>query len=683
MGVESLERDSGYRGDIDGLRAIAVLAVVLYHAELPILSSGFIGVDIFFVISGFLIGGIILREVRNGTFSLGAFYARRVRRILPALLAVISFVALVGIALFSDAALKDFGTTAAATLIGVSNIKFAFRTDYFGPEAELDPLLMTWSLGVEEQFYLLFPLLLVWLARAGKRTLVAMVVAAMAISLLTWLWLSVERPQLGFFLLPSRAWELSAGVLLAALGASNVSPKPLWVAHVLALLGLIAILVAATAFSDDARSGLSAVPLAVIGTAALLVTQNSIVSRALLTWKPLRFVGLISYSWYLWHWPLICILRHVSAGEPTPEAMFVVIVISFALAAVSWLLIERTFRKRVHANARVLVRYASVLVAFLSVTVALRMTGGWSGRLSHEARAVEALIASGRGECLLNFGQTIQTLDCLPPIGSGMPTIALLGDSHAAALGPGLSELARRHGAQILHFTKSACKPMLVYGQVDVRFPRHSFQCGDFWRQAVARIRQDPSIELVVISGRWRVNGAESFATLNENPRVVPARQALREGLGALLDDLHDRHVLIVGDVAELDFDPARRDLIRSSAWGAALSNLSGTEGSISEHEVLSSRTSLERTRTANALVREVVSRYSNVGYLDLAGSLCTQNACRYRANGRLLYFDTHHLSVYGSAMVWKGARHSFGANQQFFDLSPWVAPQTRSIGSR
>ena len=204
-----------YRADIDGLRAIAVTSVVLFHAHLFPFASGYVGVDIFFVISGYLIGGIILRDVSARRFSFATFYARRARRILPALITVVLACCLAGWFLLSPNQFRDVGATAASALLGVSNIGYFKFRDYFAPDARLHPLLMTWSLGVEEQFYLCFPFLVFGIGRWAPRKTLAVLATVVLVSFFAALWCTYTYPAAAFYLLPFRAWELGAGVILA------------------------------------------------------------------------------------------------------------------------------------------------------------------------------------------------------------------------------------------------------------------------------------------------------------------------------------------------------------------------------------------------------------------------------------------------------------------------------------
>ena len=288
---------AAYRADIDGLRAIAVLSVVAYHVGLPPFSGGFVGVDIFFVISGYLIGGIVEREMRAGIFSFAGFYARRARRLLPALAGVLLFSYGAAALLLAPSETIDYAKSAIATIFAASNILFWKGGGYFSPAAELNPLLMTWSLGVEEQFYIFFPIVLALLLRLrGQRVFVGLAVLSAA-SLALSVWAVRHAPTGAFYLLPARAWELGAGILLV-LKPPRVGPA---LADGLGIAGLALLLV--PIFGYDAHTsfpGLTAVP-PVLGTVLLIAVPQSRINRFVLSAPPLVLLGLISYSWYLWH----------------------------------------------------------------------------------------------------------------------------------------------------------------------------------------------------------------------------------------------------------------------------------------------------------------------------------------------------------------------------------------------
>lgn len=335
-----------YRRELDGLRAVAVVPVILYHLGVPGVAGGFVGVDVFFVLSGFFITRQIAYDLDLGAFSLLAFYDRRIRRLFPALVAMLLCSTVLAFLLLLPHDLERFGSTLAAAALSVSNVQLWRMADYFAPAAETLPLLHTWSLAVEEQFYIAFPLLMAAIWRLGSRRCIAIVAAITALSLALSIWGVWTRPAASFYLLPTRAWELSLGSLLA-LGAVP-PPRNEDVRRLAATVGLLAILAAVVTFSARTPTpGLSAL-LPCLGCALVVWSGEgreastcapSTVMRspvmALLCAPPVVFTGLVSYSLYLWHWPIIVFVRQVTIGHLSAWAVAGILVLTFAAATLS------------------------------------------------------------------------------------------------------------------------------------------------------------------------------------------------------------------------------------------------------------------------------------------------------------------------------------------------------------
>jgi peptidoglycan/LPS O-acetylase OafA/YrhL len=331
-----------YRREIDGLRAIAVIPVILFHAGFQTFGGGFIGVDVFFVISGYLITSIILAERAAGTFSLAKFWERRARRILPALYAVILFCIPTAWLLMLPDDLENFGQSMVATTLFSNNVLLWLTSGYFGLANEFKPLLHTWSLGVEEQFYLLFPLILLLSWRLGPRWPVSVATTLLFASLAAAQW--APDPIAKFFLLPTRAWELLIGVLLALSGWQDFN---LPVRQAGSCLGLLLLVYAALAFDQTTPfPGIHAlVPVSGTALIILFAMPDTWVGK-LLASKILVGIGLISYSLYLWHQPLLSFLRISSLDEPSVYQITLAIAATFLLAMISWRFVERPFRNK-------------------------------------------------------------------------------------------------------------------------------------------------------------------------------------------------------------------------------------------------------------------------------------------------------------------------------------------------
>lgn len=335
-----------YRAEIDGLRAIALIPVVLFHAGFEWFSGGYVGVDVFFVISGYLITSIILHEKESGNFSFAHFYERRARRILPALFFIMLVCIPFAWLLLLPHELIDFGKSLMATALFSSNILFWLESDYFAADAELIPLIHTWSLAIEEQFYLFFPLIMIFFWALGKRRLfwILSIIAIVSFALSEWGWR--HFPEANFYLLPSRAWELMIGALIAFYLSQNKQAKG-YIGELGSIVGLSLILLAVF-FLDKTHPFPSLYALSpVIGTAlVILFTHRETLVYRLLSGKALIFIGLISYSAYLWHQPLFVFTRLYLIEEPEPWLMGLLSILAIVLAYFSWRFIEAPFRDK-------------------------------------------------------------------------------------------------------------------------------------------------------------------------------------------------------------------------------------------------------------------------------------------------------------------------------------------------
>ena len=337
-------RKMTYRFDIDGLRAVAVLLVLLFHLAPSQITGGFVGVDVFFVISGYLMTRVIADEHRDGAFTFAGFYARRCRRILPALLVMLSFVLATGYVMLAPDEYRRLGNSAIAASLSFANLYFYRNDGYFFDAAELEPLLHTWSLGVEEQFYLIWPALLVaasWLFRRGRGSIAIAVAACTIIGFAVSVW-AVSADQKGaFYLLHARIWELAVRRVDRVLALARAIS-----ARFLSLVGLI--LIAAPALMLTRPSpfpGINALAPVIGGMLIIAASPTSLANR-LLTLAPLRFIGKVSYSLYLWHWPIITFWKRYNNAQPDMIEGSCIAAMSLLVAWLSWKFIEQPFRRK-------------------------------------------------------------------------------------------------------------------------------------------------------------------------------------------------------------------------------------------------------------------------------------------------------------------------------------------------
>lgn len=463
-----------YRREIDGLRALAVIPVVLFHAGFTAFQGGFVGVDVFFVISGYLITSIVLEENRRGTFTLRAFYIRRARRILPALLVVLACSGPAAWFLLLPSDTRDFAESVLAALFFVSNVLFWLESGYFDTASTLKPLLNTWSLGVEGQFYLLFPLFaLLVLRKRGERGLWLGALAGFALSLGAAQWLTSSSPAAAFYLLPTRAWELLLGVLVALVLDRWPAPFGARLAGLLALLGIGAILLAV--FAYDATVPFPGLPalLPTLGAALVILgARSGTLAQAILGNRLLVGIGLISYSLYLWHYPLFVFHRWTTIdGGASIAERWGLIALATILSLLTWVLVERPFRRpAVSWISRLRNRgfYAAMLlfVGAFGIYMQVQPAAHTRMRLSYPENVVwrslgERIRAEGpvcdRGQLL--DGLTV-TAGCVFGDPQATRTIVLLGDSHSEALSLALDGALRVEGLRGVYLQTVGCEPL-------------------------------------------------------------------------------------------------------------------------------------------------------------------------------------------------------------------------------
>lgn len=455
----------GYRRDIDGLRAIAVLPVILFHGGFSAFGGGFLGVDVFFVISGYLIAGILLRDLAAGRFSILGFYERRARRILPALFVVLLASLALALAWMPPLAFRDFGQSLVATGLFASNVLFWLEAGYFDGAAEAKPLLHSWSLAVEEQYYLLFPLALAALWRFGRAGTLAALGAVALASLIAAAWATRHWPDAAFYLTPFRLWELLAGALLALwLHARPAGPGNGWVAGA----GLLAI--AGSMLGFDSTTPLPAL-LPVAGTVAVIACAGpGTLAGRLLGSAPLVGIGLISYSAYLWHQPLFAFARIRSLYDPSPALMLGLVALTLALAWATWAWIEQPFRHRGKAPPRALPRRAPLLGAAVAGLALAIIAGGWGhltdGRAklwlaaqSPDQRALEQAILQAEVDHRAGADHPIDHGDCIFSDRALTPAFADRLRRCRAAHGPGLLILGDSHGIDTFQMAALSAGP--------------------------------------------------------------------------------------------------------------------------------------------------------------------------------------------------------------------------------
>ncbi len=518
-----------YRHDIDGLRALAVTLVVVFHAVPVLASGGYLGVDVFFVISGFLITSILLRDLESGSFSLIDFWERRIRRIMPALVVMVFACLLVGTLLMLPKDLAELGECSLFQSIFLANVYFWRDTGYFATASELKPLLHTWSLAVEEQFYVFFPSLLFLISKKGNRLKHAVFWVLFFGSFATCIFASTRYPSANFFLLPTRTWELLAGSILALnpkVGASG-SERLGWLRTTIAASGLAMIVVPGFAYDADTIFPGFATVLPVLGTVCLLATGkiDNPVSR-LLSWKPIAFVGLISYSWYLWHWPLLAFPRYLLGDNFTLPARLAAVAVSIVFAILSWKYVETPFRSKtiLSTTLRSYGAGACAIIGLLIVSIAIEQNAGFPARYSDEDLQFlsQLEVHSGVDAATLDDIQN----DRVPVLGSSntTPLFILWGDSHAKMLEISLEKMGKQHGWSFHTVAKDGYAGQIV----------SSKQGAINRNKEILRFIQRTDCKHVLFVSRW----SWSFRPLTENRLSSEQSKQIKLALPALVNQL-------------------------------------------------------------------------------------------------------------------------------------------------
>jgi peptidoglycan/LPS O-acetylase OafA/YrhL len=449
-----------YRPDIDGLRAIAVMLVVNFHAFPEAMPGGFIGVDIFFVISGFLITGIIARELEQKSFSLLGFYNRRIRRIFPALIVVLCATLVLGWLWTLPSAYTQLSSDVFASAAFLSNIALLLQSGYFDVESARKPLLHLWSLGIEEQFYLLWPLILMLATRLRLGILAVAAVIAVASFALN-VALIGSDPVATFYLPFTRAWELLAGAALAC-GWSRIDPTSR-ASNLRAFVGLL--LIATAVILLDTKSAFPGwwALLPVTGGALLLSAPAAWICRTLLTSRPLVWIGLISYPLYLWHWPLLVFFGIIKFSPLTLLERELIVGLSFVLSWLTYWFVEKPFRFSRPGPLKIAALCTGMLLVAAAGGVIVEGRG-FDFRLPPEIRAMANVWTQSAHwrvhQCLLDLSHEMSFADsCVDR--DRRPLILVWGDSTAGALLPGLRQAQESRGFGIAQFTSSSCVPAL------------------------------------------------------------------------------------------------------------------------------------------------------------------------------------------------------------------------------
>jgi peptidoglycan/LPS O-acetylase OafA/YrhL len=625
-----------YRVDIDGLRAVAVLSVLAYHVNILHQRGGFVGVDVFFVISGYLISSIIFAEIAAKRFSVIGFYERRIRRIFPALFAVLILFSVVAIVYLLPGELVSFGKTMLAAIGSCSNIYFWTQSGYF-ESRNSNPLLHTWSLAVEEQFYILFPLMLVIVRRFFPSRLKLAVVLLFMTSLLGCIITVAYSQNTAFYMPYTRAWELLMGTILSL----GMFPrlKTAWLRNSATLAGIAMIAYPCFFYTNHTQfPGLTALPPC-IGAALIIGAGESGSSwiGSVLSWRPVAFVGLISYSLYLVHWPVVILHQigllsfSMSAGvqqhvarviSPDRLGQLIEVALSFALAVLSWRFVELPFRKgRLRLRGRALFAMAGLLVLLgCGISLTLVASGGFPGRFSSEALRYASYLdrkedqdAPRVGNCFVESTQRFEDFNkegCLREE-PGRKNYLVLGDSHASVLWPALVDSLP--DVHVMLVSASACPPTLN--------SKGTGLCRQLMNYVFESYLPTHMVDEVLLQARWEPMDAAAIGNT-----VIWARA-------------HNIRLTVIGPVPEYDA-PLPRLLAYSIEWN--------------EPELVSQRR-LTNIESIDAQFQAAASTRWHIKYISLYQTICDGEYCDPFADSALkipLMSDSNHLNRPGAIYV-------------------------------
>lgn len=643
-----------YRPDIDGLRAVAVLSIVFFHIGIKHFSGGYVGVDIFFVISGYLITSIIIRELAAGEFSIASFYERRVRRILPALTVTLVATMLVGLVLLSPAQLEDLGRSAAATSVFSSNIFFFLSSGYFDGSSELKPLLHTWSLAVEEQYYILFPFLLIFIAKRGGGKFGIWLVSLGVISLLACIvWTRVDAAAT-FYLFPFRAWELLIGSVLALQMIPRTSGRV--ARNALSLAGMSMMLWSVFVYTPDTPFPGVAAALPTIGTALVIhagAGGATFVNR-MLSAKAMVFFGLISYSLYLWHWPVVVFAKQYLINEWTDFETGVILAFIIALSTLSWRLVETPFRNRrlFAPREKMFTLVAAVSVVVVGASLSMVFMDGYPARDTTAAMSDIMILDPGwqHWKDCEEAGEKDTATPELCSIGDEdvPPAFLFWGDSHALSMASAVNLSANRQEKGGLLATRTACPPLLSIDRAGEN------SCHEFNQSIIRFLADRPDIKTVILAARWAfsINGTRYK---NESGRSITLQDVtssdmsdagnsilFERGLRRTVEALArlGKNIVLVTQVPEIGHD------VPSASYSARLTGRDVNTmiaPSIGEY----------RERTAGiSVVFDKLRAERPITIVDPAAVLCDAQRCRVVLDGTPLYRDDDHLSLRGCVLV-------------------------------
>ncbi len=643
-----------YRKEIDGLRAIAVFPVIFFHGGFSWFSGGYIGVDIFFVISGYLITSIILNERSREQFSIINFYERRARRILPALSIVLLITTIAAFILMPANLLKSYSQSLVSVATFSSNVFFYLTSGYFSTASDEKPLLHTWSLAVEEQYYIFFPIMITMFWSIGKKRLITLLVALSAISLFYSQYLSkTGATDANFYLIFSRAWELFFGSLIAFSNLQALSIRR-WKREAIGIFGLSLIFYSVMFFDEQTPFPSFYALIPVLGTCAIIVfsTCDTYVGRFLSN-RLFVAIGLISYSLYLWHQPLFAFLRFKSIGEPQPIFFIGAIALTFGLAFLSYKYVERPFRNKSAIPRSSIFKYSAASIALiLSIGLSGHLYKGFENRFEKNMYTETIKFSPKRKECHTRGSKYLKPDEACKYFGDSI-TWASFGDSHTVEPAFALAKMLEPDGVGLLHLSFSSCPPALLF---DVKLPG----CSNWVKEALTFLENTDSIENVLLGFRYSsFLYGDQLDSYPELPNIDPVNQFTELSRRSITEDPRE--------VYWHSFNEIITRLLKSGKTIYLLYPIpelpvhiskAVTPFSVFDHKTM---LDLEKSTTSDyyfARNHFIISKLdalqhgNNIHAIKPFEILCDSKYCPAVSNGKALYFDDDHLSITGAAKL-------------------------------
>jgi len=648
-----------YRKEIDGLRAVAVLPVILSHAGISWFSGGYIGVDIFFVISGYLITSIILEEKKRNKFSIINFYVRRARRILPGLSVVLIFTTIAAYIFMPANLLKGYSQSLVSVTTFSSNVFFYMTSGYFSQTSVEKPLLHTWSLAVEEQYYLFFPVMIVLIGLLGERWLVPSILLMATLSFIfAQLLLSRNAVDANYYLIFSRAWELFFGSIIAFISLRKLHAVRSRM-ELLSIFGLAMITYSVVSFDDKIPYPGFYTLVPVLGTCLIIVfaDSKSFVGR-ILSHKILVFVGLISYSLYLWHHPLFAFLRLKSIGEPSAYLFTVAVSSTFILAFLTWKYVERPFRDKVRVTkASIFQSTVASIAIFFSVGLIGHFYKGFESRFDMPSYTDSIKFSPKRKECHSEVEKYLRPSEACKYFGEHI-TWASFGDSHTVEPAYALAKRLESYNEGLVHLSFSACPPSLLF---EVKLPG----CTKWIKESLNYLVNTKTVKNILLGFRYSaylygdqlnlypslpdINPGIHFSNVSRQLDAEEAREIYWKSFESIVSTLIEagKNIYIIYPIPELPVDINKAVMPFSVLGKTTMLDLDSTT---------SARYYLSRNEF---IIRKLdsLSYSENLHAIKPFEIICNEEFCPAVKGGNALYFDDNHLSVAGSMLITSGIK--------------------------